>query len=158
MHLKFAFATALIAAVTLNAEVRVLRNFTLIDGTGRAPVSQAAMIVDNGRIAWVGPAAELKAPPGAETSDLTGKFVMPGIIDLHVHLAATLDLTQDAKNQTRQSFEKYLKTFASYGVTTVLSMGTDPDLVFKIRDEQRVGRPSMTRIYTAGQGFVFKNG
>ena len=145
-------------AFSLHAEVRVLRNFTLIDGTGRAPAPQSAMIVDNGKITWIGPAAQLKVPPGAETTDLTGKFVMPGIIDLHVHLAATVDLVQDAKNQTRESFEKYLKTYAAYGVTTVLSMGTDPDLVFKIRDEQRASRPTMARIYTAGQGFVFKNG
>src|ERR1700684_4719837 len=55
------------------------------------------------------------------------------------------------------SLESNLKTYASYGVTAVLSMGTDQDLIFKIRGEQR-GRPSMTRIYTAGQGFVFKGG
>src|SRR5205085_68980 len=59
---------------------------------------------------------------------------------------------------TRENVEKNLKTYASYGVTTVLSMGTDQDLIFKIRDEQRAGRPRMTRVYTAGQGFVYKGG
>jgi N-acetylglucosamine-6-phosphate deacetylase len=58
---------------------------------------------------------------------------MPGIIDLHAHIAATIDLNQDAKHHTRESFEKFLKPYASYGVTAVLSMGTDPDLVFSIR-------------------------
>ena len=57
-----------------------------------------------------------------------------------------------------ENVEKDLKTYASYGVTTVLSMGTDKDSIFKIRDEQRAGRPSETRVYTAGQGFVFKGG
>jgi imidazolonepropionase-like amidohydrolase len=150
--------SALLTAAMLHGEVRVLKNFTLIDGTGGAPVSQAAMVIDNGRITWIGPASQLKAPQGAEVTDLTGKFVMPGIIDLHVHLGATIDLTQAAKNQTCENFEKNLKTYASYGVTTVLSMGTDPDLIFQIRHEQRAGRPSEARIYTAGQGFVFKNG
>jgi imidazolonepropionase-like amidohydrolase len=37
-------------------------------------------------------------------------------------------------------------------------MGTDQDLIFRIRDQQRSGRPSVTRVYTAGQGFVFKGG
>jgi imidazolonepropionase-like amidohydrolase len=67
-------------------------------------------------------------------------------------------LSQDAKFYTRESIEQNLKTYASYGVTTVLSMGTDQDLIFHVRDEQRSGRPSVTRVYTAGQGFVFKGG
>jgi imidazolonepropionase-like amidohydrolase len=83
---------------------------------------------------------------------------MPGIIDLHVHLGATIGLKQSADFFTRENVEKDLKTYASYGVTTVLSMGTDKDLIFKIRDEQRAGRPTETRVYTAGQGFVFKGG
>ena len=37
-------------------------------------------------------------------------------------------------------------------------MGTDQDLIFPIRDQQRAGRPSTTRVFTAGQGFIFKGG
>jgi hypothetical protein len=66
-------------------------------------------------------------------------------------------LTQDAKFFTRENLEKNLKTYASYGVTTVLSMGTDQDEIFKIRDERRAtGRPLMTRVFTAGRGFTIK--
>lgn len=145
-------------AVSLHAEVKVLKNFTLIDGTGRAAVANSAMIVDSGRVTWVGPVAGLKAPASAETVDLTGKFVMPGIINLHGHLGATIDLTQSADNLTEANVEKNLRTYASYGVTTVLSMGTDKDVVIGMRDKQRAGRPGETRIYSAGQGFVFKGG
>ena len=55
-------------------EVRVLKGFTLIDGSGRARAAagSSAMIIDNGRITWVGPTAQLKAPAGAETVDLSG--------------------------------------------------------------------------------------
>jgi imidazolonepropionase-like amidohydrolase len=148
----------LLFATSLVAEVKVLKNFTLIDGTGHDPVAHAAMIVDNGRIVWVGPAAQLKAPPSAQIVDLQGKYVMPGIIDLHVHLGATIGLDQNEKFFTPENVEKDLKTYASYGVTTVLSMGTDKDSIFKIRDQQRAGRPGETRIYTDGQGFVFKGG
>src|SRR5262249_44013894 len=59
---------------------------------------------------------------------------------------------------TRENVEKNLRTYASYGVTTVLTMGTDQDLIFKIRDEQRAGRPAYTRVYSAGQGFTMKGG
>jgi imidazolonepropionase-like amidohydrolase len=145
-------------AVSLHAEVKVLKNFTLIDGTGRAAVPNAAMIVDAGRITWVGTTAQLKAPAAAETIDLTGKYVMPGIIDLHVHLGATVDLKQSADYLTEANVEKDLKTYASYGVTSVLSMGTDKDFVLSMRDRQRAVRPGETRIFSAGQGFVFKGG
>ena len=151
-------AALLLGASLLRAEIKVLRNFTLIDGSGRQPLAAAAMILDAGRIVWVGPAAQLKAPSGAETVDLTGKYVIPGIINLHAHLGNTIDLKQDAKFFTRENLEKNLATYASYGVTAVLSMGTDQDLIFQIRDRQRTGRPSMTRVFTAGQGFIFKGG
>ncbi len=148
----------LLFATSLVAEVKVLKNFTLIDGTGHPPLAHAAMILDDGRIQWVGPEAKLKAPPAARVTDLQGKYVMPGIINLHVHLGATIGLEQNEKFFTPENVEKDLKTYASYGVTTVLSMGTDKDSIFKIRDAQRAGRPAETRIYTAGQGFVFKGG
>jgi imidazolonepropionase-like amidohydrolase len=149
---------ALLFATSLVAQVKVLKNFTLIDGTGHAPLAHAAMILENGRIAWVGPEAKLKPPPSAPITDMQGKYIMPGIINLHVHLGATIGLDQNEKYFTPENVEKDLKTYASYGVTTVLSMGTDKDSIFKIRDEQRAGRPTETRIYTAGQGFVFKGG
>jgi imidazolonepropionase-like amidohydrolase len=149
---------ALSLATALHGEVKVLKNFTLIDGTGRPPVSGSAMIVDNGRITWVGQVAQLKAPATAETIDLTGKFVMPGIINLHGHVGNVIGLKQDPKNFTKENVEKDLHTYASYGVTTMLSMGTEQDLIFPIRDAQRAGRPTETRIYTAGQGFSWKGG
>jgi imidazolonepropionase-like amidohydrolase len=74
---------ALMLVAALHGEVKVLKNFTLIDGTGSPPVRAAALIMDNGRITWVGPAAQLQVPARAELLDLTGKFVMPGIINLH---------------------------------------------------------------------------
>ncbi len=149
---------SLLFATSLVAEVKALKNFTLIDGTGRAPVAHAAMIIDNGRILWVGRANELKTDASTQVINLQGKYVMPGIINLHVHLGATIGLKQSADFFTPENVENDLRTYASYGVTTVLSLGTDKDSIFKIRDQQRAGRPSETRVYTVGQGFVFKGG
>jgi imidazolonepropionase-like amidohydrolase len=83
---------------------------------------------------------------------------MPGIVNLHVHIGNTVDLTQDGKFYTRKSLEENLRTYAMYGVTTVQSLGTDQDLIFQIRGEQRAGRPSVARVYTAGQGFLLAGG
>ncbi|HEV8039749.1 MAG TPA: amidohydrolase family protein [Bryobacteraceae bacterium] len=141
-----------------SAEIKVLRNFTLIDGSGGPAVAGAAMLIDNGRIVRIGSAQRMTPPDGAQVIDLDGKFVMPGIINLHGHVGNTVDLTQNAKFFTRENIEKNLRTYASYGVTTVLSLGTDQDLIFQIRDQQRAGRPTYTRVFTAGQGFTLKGG
>ncbi len=143
----------LLAGVAL-AQTTVLDGFTLIDGTGRPPVTNAAMIIVDGRIQWDGPESELQAPPGAQVMHLTGRFVMPGIVNLHGHLGNTVGLAQDPGNFTRENVEKQLRLYASYGVTSVLSMGTDQDLIYELRAEQRSGRPHMARIFTAGRGFT----
>jgi imidazolonepropionase-like amidohydrolase len=161
-----------------NGDVFVLRNFTLIDGGDHAPVRNAAMVVTGGRVSWVGPEAELKgAGGGAPVTDLHGAYVIPGLIDMHAHVGNTVDLVQDRKFHTRQSVEQDLKTYAAYGVTTVVSMGTDQDTIFPVRSEQRAAasaqasasagatadRPagqglSMARVYSAGQGLMFEGG
>jgi imidazolonepropionase-like amidohydrolase len=153
------FLIALLAASCGFAETTVFKNFTLIDGSGGAAVPSAAMIIVDGRIQWVGSAADLKAPAGAQTTDLSGKFIMPGIINLHGHLGNTADLAQDPKNFTRESVESQLKIYASYGVTTMQSMGTEKPLILEMRAEQRrTGRPRETRIYTALRGFTAEGG
>ncbi|MBI3208523.1 MAG: amidohydrolase family protein [Candidatus Solibacter usitatus] len=151
-------ALALNTLLPVFAETLVLRGFTLIDGSGKSPQTGSAMVVTDGRIKWVGPATQLKSPNDAKTVDLTGKFVMPGIINLHGHLGNVIELTQDSKNFTRENVEKQLSTYASYGVTTMLSMGSDASLIYDLRAKQRAGRPSTTRIFTAGKGFAGKNG
>ena len=108
-----------LTAVPAMAKTVALSHFTLIDGTGRAPVRDSAMIITDGKISWVGPAAKLKAPAGVAVTDLTGKFVMPGIIDSHVHLGLVDGITQDLKYYTRENVERQLRLYAAYGVTSV---------------------------------------
>jgi imidazolonepropionase-like amidohydrolase len=145
--------------LTLRAEQSVFKGFTLIDGARRTPLSGAAMIVDGGRIVWVGSAAQLKIPAGATVTDLTGKYVIPGLMNLHGHVSVVSGLEQNARKfYTRENVAKNLALYASYGVTSVASMGTDQPLVYAIRDEQRRGRPTVSRIFTAGRGFTVKGG
>ena len=139
------------------AQALALTNFTLIDGSGAPPKPGAAVLIDSGgHIEWVGEAARLKAPAGAKVIDLTGKYVMPGIIDDHVHLGLVHGLKQDVDFYTKDLVEDQLRIYAGYGVTSVLVLGTDKDLIFDIRAAQRAGRPEVTRVFTTGQGLVYK--
>jgi len=148
------------AASTPAADVLVLSNFTLIDGNGGAPVANSALIATDGRITWIGPAAELKAPAGAAVQNLAGKFVMPGLIDLHTHVSnSDVEMQDPVRFFTREGVTSDLHLYASYGTTSVASLGTDQKpLVYEMRAEQRKGRPTVARIFTAGSGFTVKDG
>ncbi len=148
------------AASAPAADVLVLSNFTLIDGNGGTPVSNSALIATDGRITWIGPATELKAPADAPVQDLAGKFVMPGLIDLHTHVSnSDVEMQDPVRFFTREGVTRDLRLYASYGTTTVASLGTDQKpLVYEMREEQRKGRPTVARIFTAGRGFTVKDG
>ena len=65
---------------------KVIIGATMLDGLGGSPVSKAVIIVDGDTISHAGPEGTVPRPPGSEIIDLGGMFVMPGLIDAHVHL------------------------------------------------------------------------
>jgi imidazolonepropionase-like amidohydrolase len=146
----------LACTVVARAEVTVLRNFTLIDGSGRAPVAASALTIEDDRIGWVGPLSQLRPPAGAVTVDLSGKYVLPGLIDSHVHLGLVNGIAQDIKFYTRERVEQQLRRYAAYGITSVQVLGTDTDIIFDVRADLRRRRPKMARVFTSGQGLVYK--
>lgn len=156
-HLRLLILSAIAASSAL-AETKVFSGFTLIDGSGAQPLANVTMIVTDGKITAIGPKNTIKAPIPAQTFDLTGKFIMPGIINLHGHLGNTKGLVQSPSNFTRENLRANLDTYAAYGVTSVLSMGADQPLIFDVRAAQRATRPSTARIFTAGRGFTGKEG
>ena len=70
----------------MQTRTAVLDNVRIIDGTGAPPIENGRIVIDGDRITRVGPAAAVAAPPGAERVDLSGRTVIPGLIDLHFHI------------------------------------------------------------------------
>ena len=64
----------------------VLDNARIIDGTGAAAIERGRIVIEGDRIASVGPADKVRAPAGAQTLDLSGRTIVPGLIDLHFHI------------------------------------------------------------------------
>lgn len=79
-------APALRSYVRFNAEVLALTHVRVVDGTGAPARDDQTLIIRDGRIAALGPAATTSVPAGAEVVDLTGKSVMPGLVMVHEHL------------------------------------------------------------------------
>lgn len=137
----------------------VIEHAVLIDGSGGAPLQDAALLLENGRITRIAPSGLLEAPAGAVRIDASGKTVIPGIINLHGHVGLTKGLVQAQENYTRANVVENLRTYAAYGVTTTTSMGTDLDLIAGIRDEIDGGKlTGIARVVPALQGFTVRNG
>ena len=127
----------LLLAVSASAQTGSVKAFTgatLIDGTDRAPVSNATIVVRDGRIVAAGPASSVQIPSGAERVALDGKTVIPGIINAHGHVGSPADL----------------RTYAAYGITTVFSLGDEPASVFAARAEQTTPALDRSRVFLAG--------
>ena len=65
----------------------LITNARIVDGTGSRPVEAAAILVEGDRIKAVGRAADIGTPDGAEVIDAGGRTAIPGLVDVHVHLA-----------------------------------------------------------------------
>jgi imidazolonepropionase-like amidohydrolase len=136
----FILAAALLFAVSAAAQVIVLTRATVIDGTGAPPEKDMTIVMENGRIRDMGPSSKIQAPAGATVVDLTGKFVVPGIINAHGHVGAKT--------------EPQLRQYALYGVTTATSMQTDPDEVIQVREAQKRGELRGARVSTVKYRFA----
>jgi imidazolonepropionase-like amidohydrolase len=97
------------------------------------------VVVDGGVIREIGPAGRIATPDGARTIDATGKYLMPGLVDLHVHLHGNPEQEQHA----------LLKLFVANGVTTVLNLRGNPQIL-GLRADVAQGRVFGPTIYTAG--------
>ena len=113
----------------------------LIDGTGAPAVADSVIVIRDGQIDSAGPRDTTPVPDGAETIDMTGKSIMPGLVNLHVHY-------REGAPEIQRQFESQLY----YGVTTARSIGSDsPERVAYLLET--ADRPDAPRTFTAGLGF-----
>src|SRR5690606_1976506 len=115
--------------------VTVLTGARLIDGNGGAPIENAVLVIRDDRIESVGAAGSVEVPEGATVVDVTGKTIMPPLVAVHMHLAMTEGLVNDAGNFNEANIRNKLNQYARYGVLHVNSMGTDQPLVDEIRQK-----------------------
>jgi len=123
-----------VAGQEMSKDVKAFVGARIIDGTGKAAISNATLLVRNGRIEAVGPS--VRVPDGAQRIDVAGKTIIPGLINGHGHVN---DLSQLGK-------------YARYGVTTVFSLGGNREIEFRDQTRSQQQMPSLTRarLFIAG--------
>src|SRR5215467_15690303 len=140
--------------------IRAIRCGTLFDGVGPAPIRDAVIVVDGNRIAAVGPADRTPAPPGADTLDLTNRFVMPGLIDCHSHASIVPGLGDQLGQLCRGPVPQALAATRNLardlaaGTTTMRIMGEEHFVDIDVREAIEAGVVPGPRLLVAGRGLT----
>jgi imidazolonepropionase-like amidohydrolase len=132
-----------LACRSQSGEPVLLTNVTVIDGTGKAAQKNVSVLVRDGKIASL---SKDKSSKDARVIDMTGKTIMPLLINVHAHLGMSV-------GYNHSQVLKELLRYESYGVGTIVSMGSDQELIFSLRDSSRADKIPGAYVYTAGYGF-----
>jgi imidazolonepropionase-like amidohydrolase len=146
-----AAAAALLSVATPAQQPASAIAFTsarVIDGTDRAPIDNATILVRGGKVVAVGPAAGVAIPAGAQRVALAGKTVIPGLVNAHGHVGNTVGMEQG--HYSAENVARDLQTYAAYGITTVFSLGDDQAAGIAARDAQRTPSLNRARLFVAG--------
>ena len=157
MHKSFC-RVLLCALFSLTAVAQIsprlaITNVTVIDASGSAPQSAMTVLIENGRITKLVRTNRAKLPANTETIDGRGKFLIPGLWDMHLHLT----------NQPNQELSRdwSLPLLVAYGVVGVRDMGGDWQRIQQLRNDIASGKTIGPRIiapgpFIDGPGFVEK--
>jgi imidazolonepropionase-like amidohydrolase len=146
----------------------LIRNTTLIDGTGNEPKVGVDILLQGNKIVSISGALDArpglfaynaftKDPTATVIVDGTGKYVIPGLIDAHVHLnfPIVFQLTPEEKEIV---VSHNPTAFLYNGVTTVLNVSSNAEWIFALRNKQRSGYVTGPRIYALGHSFTVADG
>ena len=154
----FALLATAFVAQPASAQVTLFEGARVIPGDGSPALDEAALLVERGMITRVGRKGEIALPAGAARVDLTGKTVMPALIETHVHPGFQRGLTYKAENFTRATIMDDLNRALYSGVSTVMSLGIETgDVMFQIRADQAAGRAGGAQLLLAGRGIGAPN-
>jgi imidazolonepropionase-like amidohydrolase len=136
-------STALVGACSSRSDkVTIITHVTVIDGTGAPPLLDSAVMITGARISAVGPSGSFRIPSNATFVDGAGKFLIPGLTDMHVHLTGA--------GEPSGSREFILPLLVANGITTVRDMGGKVELLIQLREEIDSGKRAGPQIFFTG--------
>ena len=160
----WALPTAEPVAATHTSKVTVLTDANIVAIDGGAPIKNGVVVVRDGKVAEVGTAAAIAVPAGAEVLSMGGKWLIPGLMNMHVHLGLKLPGAEGAALANETDPQMALRMAANArrsllaGVTTVRLTGEDHGVDFALRRAIEKGEVIGPRIKTAGEIIVTTGG
>ncbi|HEY7211846.1 MAG TPA: amidohydrolase family protein [Bryobacteraceae bacterium] len=146
-------ALSLVPAFAQNNQPVVLQDVRLIDGTGAPPRDHMQVTIENGRIREIRSALlRVAFPSNARILKLSGKTILPGLINGHGHLGLVKGTAVSPVNYTRENIGHQLAQYERYGITTTVSLGLNKDLLDELRAEQHEGKFGGAAILSADRG------
>lgn len=121
----------------------------IIDGTGSDPIRNGVLLISDGRVLSVGSVSQVEVPEGAGVIDVSGKTIIPGIINAHGHVGDVKGI--EPGHYSAENIQDQLELYARYGVTTVVSLGDDRSEAEPFRAAiDTSASPGRARLYIAG--------
>jgi len=140
-----------------SSSLQVIRNVTVIDGTGRAPIPDAVVVIEAGRIRAVGPRARISVPPNALVIDGRRGTLLPGFIDTHAHLTlGPVEIDRSSAVPTMRALpdplvaHRTLAALLGAGITSARDPGGPAQVTVALRDSVAHGRLAGPRLIVAG--------
>lgn len=144
----FAALSSCKTADTVESTYAAFTGATIIDGSGGTPIADGVLLLQDGRIVAVGSKAEAAIPEGATVTDVSGKFIVPGIINAHGHVGNAKGI--EGGHYSRENVLDNLRIYARYGVTTVVSLGDDRAEAVPLRHVNDSLATHRARLFIAG--------
>jgi len=144
-----------------NAEVIALVGATLIDGTGGNPIKDAVVLIEGANIKAVGQKGKVQIPNDARMIDVSEKWILPGFIDLHVHLTYPTRMEMMLRDTESLQVIRALRFMDKYlraGVTSVRDVASDLEPMKGIAAAEQYGLTETIRVFSVGEGIVSTGG
>lgn len=131
---------------------KVITGATVIDGTGRPPIKDAVIVIEGARIKQVGAKGKVRIPARAQIINASGKFVIPGLADMHNHLS------DGSLNSGRQDLKRNLAQLLAWGITTTFDTAIDMKSFAELARVSSEDASPYPRFFAAGHSFGAKGG
>ena len=132
----------------------LIEDIVLIDGTGRQPVSHVSVLVRDDSIVEIKKGNfDQSVRKTAQVINGAQKYLIPGLMDVHVHLAGSMTVTEQGLREVEIDRQKGIRALHGYlygGVTTIYDCGNLPEYIFALREEERSGVITSPRIFATG--------
>ena len=132
----------------------LIEDIVLIDGTGRQPVSHVSVLVRDDSIVEIKKGNfDQSVRKTAQVINGAQKYLIPGLMDVHVHLAGSMTVTEQGLREVEIDRQKGIRALHGYlygGVTTIYDCGNLPDYIFALREQERSGVITSPRIFATG--------